>query len=1230
MSNPVEPNQDKPLEASLAAEASVDALVASLRRLRAAARVQLLFQRGAIIVACLLGAAVLVGFLDYLLRLPMGLRVLLWAGGVGGVLWASYRRLVPAARFAPSLIDVALRIERTPEGRRAGLDGVIASGIDLAGAGEGTGPVERKLARQAAAEAAARFEKVAGRVSVLAPKELYRALAMLIGVGIPIFALALAAPEYSRIGWQRVATPWTGAAWPRRAEVVRATREVAHALGTPLPLRAVVTRSRKAQPDVSAAYRVIVGGQPGPIRRVLLTAQNREAVVEGEGGAPPARGALYERFVETTSITPSHEGGAAALEFWFTVEDDETEPWRVLLVEPPTVVRAGVLVELPDYARDVLTSDETFVRGSRELSTPGSGLAPLGRVLAGSRVTLDLVLNKALRGPGAEGAEVWAARVLPGLENAEGLVVSAEASRWTISFVARESLRVPLSLVDAFGIAGTDELVLRVEVVDDQPSRAAVVEPPGDETVLPRAVVEAVGEGCDDVALAWVRLMHQAARAPRDSAGAPPEAQGDPVEAARSVPGEGSRPQAPLRAGAVMDLAALRLVPGDELWLVAESLDVLAASRAGPPSVSPRRRLRVIGEAEFVEQVRAELSQVREAAKRLAVDQGRLRERLDEGEHEPAQAGNLARAQSTLGQRLTPLGDVLRRLSDRVERNRLGDAAIEGMLSDARGHVDAAGVASDKASQELETLRLEAEESPARAEIVSRAREWQREAEEELAALANLLDRGQDAWAVRRELERLLHEQRQLRAQTEAAGEETRGKSPDELTPAQRDDAERRARAQEDAARRVDATIEALRQRAQQVRAGDPGQAQAMDAAASRAQSEQLAGMQRQAAQQIRQNQTAQAEELQERAERAIERVIEELDRVQARREEVLRRVLAGIVESIERLVHQQEVELARLGEVLAGRSRERLDAGMISLQQNTLGVRDRVESEVRQASRLVGLLGAAGEAQGRSVVVLRTADAAGADEHERTSLAKLNEALEEARRLEEEVSRREEAHRRKELRRRYEEILDMQAGLNAQTEPLLGRDLSRRERGEARTIGERQLALRDVVGELRSSTQDLEDAVLFNFAHDRLDRSMSSAAQALREGGAPRSVGSNQRAALRTLQALVQALSDEAAQRDFREQEAGGGGGAGSGSGAGGGLIPPLAELKLLRALQAEAAELTRESHEQGTLDATLLETTARLQSDLAERARELLRKLREQPGDPARSGPGEEEPRE
>src|SRR5690242_5090333 len=120
--------------------------IAVLRRLRSAAKAQLIVQRAGLLLAGLLGVVLVLAGLDYLLRFPLAVRLGLWVVGATVLVTLIRRHVWPAIRFTPSLTQVALRVEESEQGRKAGLEGVLASALEL-----GENPQQSVLAAELAA-----------------------------------------------------------------------------------------------------------------------------------------------------------------------------------------------------------------------------------------------------------------------------------------------------------------------------------------------------------------------------------------------------------------------------------------------------------------------------------------------------------------------------------------------------------------------------------------------------------------------------------------------------------------------------------------------------------------------------------------------------------------------------------------------------------------------------------------------------------------------------------------------------------------------------------------------------------------------------------------------------------------------------------------------------------------------------------------------------------------------
>jgi hypothetical protein len=1185
---------------------------AALRRTRRTASILLVTTGLAGFLAGGVAVAIAAGVLDYFFRVPLWFRLAVWAAGIVGGVWAAKRWVVPALRFRPSLTEVALRLERSDAGRKAGLGGVLASGLELQNDPTQT-TAGRWMAGHVVEEAGQRFS--AARLgSLLDLRGMRDALLTLAVVLVACGTLAwVIGPRLFGIGIARVLAPWAGAEWPKRTELADATGATVHPLGTALPLRVALVRTDRGAgaTRIAARYRIVGGGEDAAtVRRVLLTGQGRSVTVPDASGEGK-QGELYERLIDPAVLGTTT---AAELEYWFETDDDRTEARRITLVQPPAVISAQVTVTPPEYASGAGGTRQAFVSGRLDLGPGNDQRAVVGPVLGGSEVELSVKLNKAVPAApeDAEARKRWFSAALPGLDPAS---VAAEfaGTQWKLAWKADKALRLPMRPRDDYGLTPADESAFAFDVVEDRPPTATVTEPRADEAVLASAVVDAAGEGRDDVGLSDVRLQAQNAIAAKGSIGAAPEPTGEPTVVAaatgKGLGGEGEAgPPTQASVRAQVDLSKFDLKPGDELWLTALAADNYALGGNRHEAVrSAPRKLRVIREEDLIEQVRAELAAVRKIAVRLDEEQAELRKATQAG----AVSADDRRRQAGLTQRITQQNETVQRLSQRVERNRLKDEAITGLLQDVGTLLQGAASDSEQAAAKMDAAARqapEAEKTPLTPEQQEKVGKSQEAVRDQLGRLAEMLDKGEDSWLVSRNLQRLLEQQRDLQARTQRAGEQTMGKKAQDLTPQERSELAQIADQQERLSEAARQAIDNLSERAKQMEKADSVQAEGMRRAAERGRQQQVPQKMSEASRSVQQNQTSTAEQQQQDAAQALEQMVQDLNEAQKNRDDHLKRVLASIIESLEKLIQQQDAQIAALG--AAGADPASLDGPMIELNKNTLDVAGQARGD-RAMARIAELVDRAASNQGTAIGALRAkpVDADGADKSEREALRLLKLARDEARKQEQEAQKRDQDKKRRELRRAYRDALEQEVALKGETDPFIGKAVDRRDRMKVRGLGERQDTVRATLEDLRKKTQELTEATVFDYAHTRLDQATSTAAKKLRAGTADRAVSRHQDSAITILKSLVEALDDRAKQDDeFKDDSAGGGGGGGGGQQP---LIPPLAELRLLRAMQQEAADVTRTIDDAKDAAPDELVGLGDLQKSLSDRGKELIQKL-------------------
>ncbi|MFM9958789.1 MAG: hypothetical protein ACKVZJ_12005, partial [Phycisphaerales bacterium] len=1159
------------------------------------------------------------------LRVPGWLRMLTLPAWLGLLGWSWWTWVRPALRFNPDETEVALRVERSyPD-----LKGKLGSASDLAhGRAAFPSATSRGMADAGIRQTVNLWadRDAAGLVRTHALKRAALALAGAAAVTAGLFALS---PSGFWIGAQRVVTPWSGAEWPKRTGVADATDAEVHALGAALPLRALLTRSQDApdQTDVFVEYRFLGKGAPsGGWRKELLTWQGREGETTATALDPLGReqtravtGALFERLID-----PAGE----SVEYRLLTRDDETPTRTIKLVPPPVLVSAQASVTPPAYTSAAQLNIDLGPGTDERASAPPA--------LAGSRIDLKLNLSTTARFDPPLQDQI---RLIDGPETPVALTGSG--STWTLSWTLGKPVRLVVRPVDQYGIAATDDAVVRFDALEDKPAEATITTPGTDRGVLPTALIEVVAEARDDVGLRSLALERTIAKpagregGEKSGSGGALEPVGDPESIASETPANSdAQPPRALTVRSGVDLAVLGVKPGDEVRLTALAADVFAAPVGPGDEAKPReatrsavRTLRIISESQFIEEVQRELTQVRQSAIRIEAQQGEVQSRTTErGADRQSRRG-----QAQVTERIGRQAEAVQRVADRVKENGLMDPALAEVLQRAGQTIEQAGQSSSEAGKTLDEASSGLPEPPPEAADAKPAEPLggakataaagdQQQVRDEMTKLAEMLDKGQDSWVVRNKLEQLIKAQEALREQTGQTGDKTAGKSASELTPQERSDLEQIVDRQTQLAEEVQKLAREMREKAEQVAKKDSAAAQGMKDAADRAEQQQVSEGMKSAAQSAGQNRMSDAGRRQEQAAKALKQMKEDLDANEKRRTMMLMRKLQEITEALERLVKEQEKQLTALDAAQQGQSGYAgLDKGMIALNQNTIAVEEQATSTTGLES-VAKLIGKANQAQAGAIAALRvaTVDPEPVKELENESLDALKTALDRARKLNEEAKDAEERQKLAELKQKYQDALKEQERVRGEAAGFAQmKELARRDRVLVRRLGEAQTAVGTSLTALHETTKELQEALVFDYAHKRLAETTTNAAKALENADANAALRP-QDATITNLKNLIDALTDPKNDSKFAQ---GAGGGGGGGQGQKPGLLPPAKQLRLLRMMQAEIAQATHGS-EQNAPEAPDANTIATQQRDIAQLGSDLLKKLS------AGGGGGEEEP--
>lgn len=1163
-------------------------IISQLEGLRRRSRFMLLTQRVSVLLAWTVGVIVALIAFDYALRLPATFRLVLLLLGLGAFVAAVWQYLLIAFRFAPSLTQIALRLERflpNVSGRLASSVEFSLSGVDRDNplAARSVHDTEMLLAGGSFREA-------------INPKRTLRDIAIMLGVVIMSLTFALTNPATAQTGLARLFIPFGDVAWPARTGVESLMHEVirgggVHPRGQALKLRAQVTRGPEDQ-RITARYRLMDGGQFGQWQQAVLTRQGQTAV--------------HERLIESS---------AERIELSFHTADDATDREHVDIVPPPDVSRAALVVEPPAYARQ-------WVGKYEQEMGPGIDNRAVTDVpsLVGSTIELRLTLNKPLPVPADDANDEnwlrttlgWGDSPLPAFA-----IDSEDAAIWRVRWLLEQTQTISLDLVDEYNLRNPESITYRINAVEDQPPTVTITTPESDRTVLRTALVPLTADAQDDVALHELSL--RADRRPGNDMDAELIRLWTQNEAVNASSGT---------LNTQFDLNKHDIEVGDHLIITATATDHYATNdEPREPVVSSPRRLRVIDEIEFASQLRRELSNVRRDAIRIESAQHDLQESIIEDGPQPGSE----RSQAQIADRIAAQQEAIDGIAEQMRMNRLDDAQLESLLDQSQDMLDFAGRAAERAAdaiaerrerQRAERNRDDAEDDPddrapgEPAEADREITQAQQEVRDELEDLIALLDRDEDTWVVTRKLESLREEQRQLERQTEELSRRTLGQSLEDLPEADLSELDRiaqRQRVLRDEARQL---LEDLRRRAEAMQEIDPQSSSGMRTAAETGEQRELDREMDQAADQVDQNRLRNAQAGQQGAAETLDRMLRDIeDSQRARAQELLRR-LASLIESIERLIHVQENEIAALARAENTDDYSGRDRAMIRLNQNTQSVAGEARNAGQEVRRIARLLDRASDAQGAAIIALRTdpIEHVNAFEAEEHSLELLREAHELAEQLQEETQDAETRRQRQELIEAYRELAERQIALREDTVELKGiEELDRRQLIESRRLGTAQHELRNDLADLKTRVRELAESTVFKHVHRRLDSWLSEVSDRLLDGDVTITVTDRQLQIAQSIGRLIEALEETMVPPDDFDADSGGDGGGQQAQP----LIPPVAELRLLRGIQEEIYNHTRRLDTRDDMDDAQrrlrLREIGREQRELREIGQELLDQLQQ-----------------
>ncbi|MEY4942062.1 MAG: hypothetical protein RL254_243, partial [Planctomycetota bacterium] len=1107
-------------------------VLVALGNTRSAIRRDLVIERLSQAIAFGLLAIVFAVVLDRLLRLPPFIRVIELAMLVGGGAAWFVLKVLPAFRFSPSLVEVALWLERGSVMAR----GKLAAGADLAQSQTTPSSHVNPLTSMVIDEAQAVSQKATyQRVNQQPAKRALTAAGVAI---VTLLLLVIFAPETSKTALLRLMTPFADIQWPARTMVEPAMASLVHPRGVALSLRAQSVRGDAADMRVEAEYRLLRDGD-GEWRKVLLSAQPDGA---------------FERLVETDG---------ESIEVLFRTEDMETLPIVIRLVPPPVVESARATVTPPAYL-----SGQVDIR-TIELGTGTDRRATVSPpVLTGSTVTIDTVMRGTSAVPTEPSARaLWLTETIS-IVGVDGTQITpqftvdgGDQTHWSMSWVASGRGVLELKPRGTDGILPAERIAFEIPAIDDAPPTITIVEPTADETVTPAATPQVVAEGRDDfgVKRSWidVSVIH------------------NDVPSRRVSTVEGSQGTS-ARVETTLLLAEFAVEPGDRVVCVGNITDAFENNGSPRPAVvSSPRVFRVISTSELSAQVRSRLGQMREAAGRLREEQAGIadamkdiaeRTKTNGAATTEAERAQIAGSEGRMADRIAAFERSLAELSSKLERNKTDGEGLSETIQEAS---ELARTASQRSQESATALP-----DPA---LVAKAAERASESESALADLETALRRDRETAELTRRIDKLAERIDVASKDTRAAAEKSVGKQRNQLSEETKALMDRSAQAQREAAAEARALAEDLGKRAEEIQKQDKpdeGAAQAMREAQQEADDRGLARQLEQAAQQTEQNQMQGAQQSQQQAQQAVQAMQQAMKNQSKRRTEELERRITDVVDALRSLLGTIDTNTLTMQKLTTTDVAEvdRLAKLMLQLSRNASGIAEHAGAAGQPMRRATTLIIRGAEQLDAVAASLRKeiADVAQAQESLDAARTSIQEALASAQKAKNDAEKDAENLRREELRGVYEQVLERQRSARSGAEaivPAPGKTLDRRGFVESKRIAAEQATVTGLLTTI-GARGDVSGSELYASSNQEMISASTVAGQDLSASAVSQRTVLVQREVEASLASLIEALADPPEADDpFAEapKEASGQQPPGGGSMASAPRVPPMAELRLL-----------------------------------------------------------------
>jgi len=948
-------------------------------------------------------------------------------------------------------------------------------------------------------------------------------------------------PQITIIALQRTLLPWIQTEWPPRLFIHSEISKTYAAKGETILLRAKADENQTKEMGVRVQAICEIKDKHGS---VLI--KSFEMVEQSDG-------AWEKTFVaegETLSVS-------------FVTDQFKTSPNLIHVVEPPEIQNAKLSINPPNYAAQF--------REKTEIKWEGGTMPTLPAVLAGASAELEINLSNSLDPKRNDKGEIdagWMSSTIRAAdistnnpqENFDFAFKLNSPTQWLISWNLNEGIDLFVDPCDENGIHGREPLRAQIQVVSDQAPTVVVVEPEQDEVVTKIASIPTIVQAKDDLVLASVGL--QLDRQQRSG-----EPQPQSIQSKEIV--------VDLKEGefkSTLELRPMELKSGDTLLLRGTARDLYeidGQKRAN--TTSEPRLIHIVDQDVFEKKIHQQTSNLRQVIARIETSQ---KEAIDEKDN-----ANKAQSQKSLSDRISQAQQTAERITKRLNRNGMKDSNITEAMTEVDQQASIASKHSQNASQELR------QGSEGNKEAIHKATQEQNEALQAIQAMLNVIDQDDESVGAQQRTDKLAETISKLRKDLGEIANKTAGKNTEELSTEEQTQLHGQAEKQRTAAQEARALIEDLQERAQRTKKNDKGLSEALQSAIKEAQKGDAEKNMEEAADRSDKNQTGAADDSMQAAAEAVEKIQNALKADRQAKKDELKRKLSSLVETIRGLVTQAETARGLLD--IYDRSIKSIQTETEKkcelLARNIVAAAEETKGGGREAEPVTKILEKASGFQDSVVEALRNTQPKidPAKEASSRALELLKEALFKTEAIQKNQNEQELEKEKDELAQKYTACAALEKLIRKEVARILPpdqRELDRRAVATSREMSERQETLRARVAEVLKTTEIIKNAPVFVKTHELIDGWMKVSREQMKESNPTPETIALMDFTTESLEGLAAALADpEQKDEPFSNNNTDTGGGGGEGGASQKKKIPPIAELRLVRELQAQINRRTK-----------------------------------------------------